>query len=200
MDDDKKKKVVDLFKSNTKPKPVARRKATPSIEINGHSNIIGDGNTVIKTEKIIHRPKVEVKTGDGVVTAEQKARLQQLVKDWIEVRSAVRKSELSFAAAWSAVNKKAGVNSYHEIPIAKFKTVEAWLLKQTAIVHSMPSASAKSTQWRSSRIKGIQSRCNELGIQDKRKAYMLKTFGKDSLTLLSDDDVGKVYHWAMGKH
>lgn len=197
-DDDKKKKVVDLFKKNSKPKSVPKPK--PSIEVNGHSNIVGDGNTVIKTEKIIHRPKVEVKTGDGVVTAEQKARLQQLVKDWMAARSAVRKSELSYAAAWSAVNKKAGVNSYHEIPTAKFKAVESWILNQTAIVHSMPSASAKSTQWRSSRIKGIQSRCNELGIQDKRKAYMLKTFGKDSLTLLSDSDIEKVYRWTMGKH
>ena len=200
MEDDKKKKVVDLFKSNAKPNPVVRRKTTPSIEVNGHSNIVGNGNTVIKTENIIHRPKIEVKTGDGVVTAEQKARLQQLVKDWMLARSAVRKSELSYAAAWSAVNKKAGVNSYHEIPADKFKAVETWLIKQTAIVHSMPSAPAKSTQWRSSRIKGIQSRCGELGIQDKRKVYMLKAFGKDSLTLLSDADVEKVYRWAMGKH
>jgi len=200
MEDDKKKKVVDLFKSNAKPKPVARRKPKPAIEINGHSNIVGDGNTFIKTEKIIHRPKVEVKTGDGVVSAEQKARLQQLVKNWMAARGAVRKSELTYAAAWSAINKKAGVNSYHEIPTEKFKTIESWLLKQTAIVHAMPSAPAKSAQWRASRIKGIQSRCNELGIQDKRKAYMQKTFGKDSLTLLSDADVEKVYRWVMGKH
>lgn len=200
MEDDKKSKVIELFKKNAKPKPVARRKATQSIKVNGHSNIVGNGNTFIKTEKIIHRPKVEVKTGDGVVTSEQKARLQQLVKDWMEARSAVRKSELTYAAAWSSVNKKAGVNSYHEIPTEKFKAVETWLLKQIAIIHSMPSAPAKSTQWRSSRIKGIQSRCSELGIQDKRKTYMLKTFGKDSLTLLSDADVEKVYRWAMGKH
>lgn len=200
FDDGKVAKVVSLMTDSIKPKPAARRKATSSIEVNGNGNIVGNGNTVIKTEKVIHRPKVEVKTGDGVITAEQKARLQQLVKDWMSARSAVRKSELSFAAAWSAVNKKAGVNSYHEIPTAKFKSVEAWLVKQTAIVHSMPSAPAKSTQWRNSRIKGIQSRCNELGIQDKRKIYMLRTFGKDSLTLLSDTDIEKVYRWAMGKH
>lgn len=198
MDDEKKSNVIDLFKSASKPKRVARCK--PTIAVNGDSNIIGNGNTVIKTERIIHRPKVEVKTGDGVVSAEQKARIQQLVKDWMEARNSVRKSELSYGAAWSAVNKKAGVNSYHEIPAEKFKIVETWLLKQMAIVHSMPSAPAKSTQWRSRRIKGIQSRCTELGIQDKRKSYMLKTFGKDSLIQLSDADVERVYRWAMGKH
>lgn len=172
----------------------------PSIEINGHSNIVGNGNTVINTKKIIHRPRIVVKTGDGVVTAEQKARLKQLVGDWMAARGAVRKTSLSFAAAWSAVNKKAGVNSYNEIPTSKFTLVENWLLKQIAIIHSMRSAPTKSTQWRSSRIKGIQSRCNELGIQDKRKSYMQTTFGKDSLTLLSDADVERVYRWAMGKH
>lgn len=198
MDDDKKSNVIDLFKSASKPKRAIGSK--PTISVNGDSNIIGDGNTVIKTEKIIHRPKVEVKTGDGVVTSEQKARLQQLVKDWMATRSSVRKSELSYGAAWTSVNKKAGVNSYHEIPSTKFKSVETWLLKQIAIIHSMPSAPAKSTQWRSSRIKGIQSRCTELGIQDDRKKYMLKTFGKDSLTLLSDADIDRVYRWAMGKH
>lgn len=198
MDDDKKSNVIDLFKSASKPKRTVRSK--PTIEVNGDSNIIGNGNTVIKTERIIHRPKVEVKTGDGVVSAEQKARLQQLVKDWMDARSSVRKSELSYGAAWSSVNKKAGVNSYHEIPVTKFKSVETWLLKQIAIIHSMPSAPAKSTQWRSSRIKGIQARCSELGIQDDRKKYMLKTFGKDSLTMLSDADVDKVYRWAMDKH
>lgn len=198
MEDDKKSKVIELFKSASKPRRTMRSK--PTIEVNGDSNIVGNGNTVIKTENVIHRPKVEVKTGDGVVTAEQKARLQQLVKDWMEARGAVRKSDFSYAAAWAAVNKKAGVNSYHEIPSVKFKTIEAWLLRQIAIIYSMPSAPVKSTQWRSGRIKGIQSRCSELGIQGKRKAYMLKTFGKDSLTQLSDADVEKVYRWAMGKH
>lgn len=200
MEDDKKKKVVDLFKSNAKPKPVARRKPKPTIEIKGDSNIVGDGNTVIKTEKVIHRPKVEVKTGDGVVTAAQKARLQQLVKDWIAVRGAVRKSDLSFAGAWAAVNKQAKVNSYHEIPVEKFPSIERWLLTQIAIVNSMPSASKKSKTWRDDRISSIQARCNQLSIQDKRKIYMLKNFGKDSLTMMSDEEVEKVYRWAMGKH
>lgn len=172
----------------------------PAIAVNGDGNIVGNGNTMIKTDRVIHRPRIVVKTGDGVVTADQKGRLMQLVKDWMTLRNAVRKTTLSYAAAWSAVNKKAGVNSYSEIPTEKFPAIEKWLLQQIAIVNSMPSAPAKSTHWRNDRIKGIQSRCNELGIQDKRKAYMLNAFGKESLTLLSDADVEKVYRWAMGKH
>ena len=205
FDEDKKSKVVKLITDAVKPKRAPRRKpAQPAGNViniktgNGDGN--GIGNTIIKTENVIHRHKVEVKTGDGVITAWQKGTLQQLVKDWVAVRDDVRKSELSFAAAWSAVNKQAGVNSYHEIPAEKFSSVERWLLKQIAIVNSMPSAPSKAKGWRDSRIKGIQARCNELGIQDKRKVYMLKNFGKDSLTLMSDDEVDRVYRWAMGKH
>lgn len=199
-DDDKKKKVIDLFKKNTKPKPVVRRKPKPTIEINGHSNIVGDGNTVIKTEKIIHRPKVTVAPGTDVISEAQKVALLTLRGEWIAVHDSVKQKKLTIAAAQGRINKQAGVTSYHLIPVAAYDSLIKWIKKQIALVHAMPSAPAKSTAWRSSRIKGIQSRCNELGIQDKRKAYMLKTFGKDSLTLLSDADVEKVYRWAMGKH
>jgi len=174
--------------------------------VNGAGAVIGQmaagdihNHTTYNTEKVIQRPKVEVKTGDGVVSAEQKARLQQLVKDWIDIYNAVHVQKKTFGAAWGAVNKQVNVNSYHEIPADKFEAVEKWLMRQIAIKNSMPSAKKKSTVWRNGRIRGIQSRCNELGIQDKRKAYMLKTFGQESLTMLSDDDVDKVYRWVMGK-
>lgn len=39
-----------------------------------------------------------------------------------------------------------------------------------------------------------------LYIRDKRIAYMLKTFNKGSLTLLSDVELDQAYRWAMGKH
>jgi UTP-glucose-1-phosphate uridylyltransferase len=169
--------------------------------INGHNygDGAGIGNTIIRTEKVIQQKKVEVKTGDGVITAEQKARLHQLVKEWVALYNTLHKHKKTLAAAWSSVNRQAKVNSYHEISADKFDAIEKWLLKQIAIKNAMPSAKKKSSTWRAGRIKGIQSRCNELGIQDKRKEYMKKNFGKDSLTLLSDDDIEKVYRWVMSK-
>ena len=199
MDEDKKNNVIELFKKASEPKPALR--IEPTISVIGDKNMIGNNNTFIHTEQIIRRPRVVVvKTGDGVVTAEQKARLKQLVIDWMTARNAVLEKPLTFGGAWSAVNKKAGVNSYNEIPTEKFPAVEKWLIRQIGIVNAAPAASAKSTGWRASRIKGIQSRCTELGIQDARKTYMLKAFGKDSLTLISDVDIEKVYRWAIGKH
>lgn len=205
----KKNQLKALLIEEKKPKVVSRRATPkPSINITGGSNIhitsgdIVHNNTIVNhfnAEKVIRRPKIEVKTGDGVITAQQKSRLQQLVKDWIDIHDAVHVKKKSFGSAWSAVNKRADVNSYHEIPADKFEAIEKWLLVQIGIKNSMPSAKKKSSTWRNGRIKGIQSRCNQLGIQDKRKEYMKKTFGQDSLTMLSDEDVDKVYRWVMSK-
>lgn len=208
MNEDDKAKVIQLFKEGSTPKPSGRRATPkPSIKVNGDNaqiagrDIIHNNTTVnhINTKKAAPRPKVEVKTGDGVINAAQKARLQQLVKTWIDVYNAVHVKKKTFGGAWAAVNKRAGVNSYHEILIEKFEAVEKWLLVQISIKNSMLSAKKKSAAWRNGRIRGIQSRCNELGIQDKRKEYMRKNFEQDSLTMLSDDDIDKVYRWAMSK-
>lgn len=170
------------------------------ITINGNNGEgHGIGNTVIKTDKVVHRKIVKVKTGDGTITAAQKARLQRLVKQWVELYNQLHQKPKTYASAWSAVNRRAKVNSYHEIKEEDYAAVEQWLIKQIGIKNAMPSAKKKTTDWRSNRIKGIQSRCNELGIQEQRKAYMKKTFGKESLTLLSDDDVDRVYRWVMSK-
>lgn len=198
-DDDKIRKIQQAL---SEAKPVREsRKAPPKkdnvIYINGAGNVVGNSNTVINTQTVINRPKVHVKTGDGVINAEQKAKIQALVKKWVEDRMAVRKSDFSFQAAWAAVNKQAKVNSYHEIPAEKFDAIVKWLQKQIAIVNAMKSAKKKLPTWRSEIIGKIQRRCNALGIQDKRKDWMLTNFGKDSLTKLSDEDVEKVYRWSL---
>lgn len=195
MDDSNKKKVVDLFKNSVKPAD----SNSNVIYINGKGNIVGDGNTIIHANTIIHRPKVEVKTGDGVITAAQKARLTELVKEWLTLRNAVRKTQITFASAWASVNKQAKVNSYHEIPTEKFISVEKWLVKQIAIVNAMPSASAKAPDWRKSRYKSIHARCRQLGIDDERIKYMQDKLGKSSLVELTDKEVMQVYSWIMNK-
>ncbi|MBI5658075.1 MAG: hypothetical protein HZC43_00660 [Nitrosomonadales bacterium] len=205
-DDDKKKKVVELFKKNAKPKSKPRKPAAPVgnvIHVNGDGAVVGQiagGDIHNHHNEKPPRPRVVVAPGPDVISEAQKVALLNLRGEWIAVHDSVKQKKLSIAAAQGRINKQAGVTSYHLIKAAVYDSLVKWIKQQIALVHAMPSAPVKSTVWRSSRIKGIQSRCNELGIQDKRKAYMLKTFGKDSLTLLSDDDVEKVYRWAMGKH
>lgn len=170
-----------------------------SISVIGNGNIVGNGNTVIHTREVIHRPVVVVKTGDGVITASQKARLKELINQWVLVRNAVKKSEFSHAAAWSALKKKARVNKYDEIKTEDFSAIESWILRQIATINSMPSAPKKAPGWRNSRLKAIHARSRQLDLDEKRKEYMNKNYGVDSLTDLCDSDLDKVYRWVMSK-
>ena len=95
---EKKNQLKALLVEEKKPKTI-RRKTTPAIQVTGNNAQIAgrdiNHNTTINhinTERAVSRPKIEVKTGDGVVTAEQKARLQQLVKDCVDKHNIIKKS------------------------------------------------------------------------------------------------------------
>lgn len=205
MDERKKNEIINLFKNSVKPKSTrVRTKPNPSepIHINGitnSTNIVGNGNSILHVHQPIIKPKTIVKTGDGVINASQKARLTALLKEWVVLRNAVRKTKITYASAWISANKQADVNSYHEIPAEKFYKVEKWLIKQIAIVSAMPSAPSKATDWRKSRYKAIHAKCKQLDIDSQRIDYMRNNFDKTSLVDLTDDEVEKVYRWIISK-
>lgn len=190
--EDPEKRVLRLMREGGKPKPAAkpkrkpRPKAAQSIQVHGSGNVVA-GRDVVSP---IVRPRVTVKTGDGVIDASQKAELQRLIADWVNVRGAVRKSGFSYGAAWSALNRHFGVNKYAELPMEEFGAARAWLQRQIAIVDGMPSAPRKVAGWRGRTIGKIKARAkNQLGDADIYKPWLEKRFGKDSLTLLTDDEL-----------
>lgn len=196
---DPKAKIVQLMKSAVEAPttPKRPRKPSQSVKITGdhNHNIVGNGNVVAISPRMVHR--TTVRTGEGVLDAQQKAELQVLVREWIDVRNAVRKSTFSFAAAWSALNKAFRVNSYHEIPSTSFEAAKAWLKRQTGIVVSMPSAK-KLPNRRKKRVDAIKAACiNQLGDERAYLAFIQAKFGADSLTELDDDQIEKVYRHVM---
>lgn len=146
------------------------------------------------------RPRVIVKTGDGVVDAKQKAELKRLVGEWVDARSRVRKSQSTYAGAWSAFNANFAINSYAELPMERFDEACAWLRRQLAIINGMKSAPKVLPDWRPKAISAIKARCkNQLGDADAYKPYIQTRFGKSSLTELTDDELQKTKVYVMGK-
>lgn len=195
---DPKAKIVQLMKSAVEPPttPKRPRKPSQSVKITGDHNIVGNGNVVAISPKMVHR--TTVRTGEGVLDAQQKAALQALVREWIESHDAVKKTPLSFAAAWSRLNKAFRVNSYHEIPSTSFDAAKAWVGQQIGRVASMPSAKKKLPGWRAKRIRGIKTTCvKQLGDERAYLPYIQAKFGADSLTDLDDDQIEKVYRHVM---
>lgn len=146
------------------------------------------------------RPRVIVKTGDGVVDAGQKAELKRLVGEWVEARSRVRKSQSTYGGAWSAFNAKFSINSYAELPIERFDEACAWLRRQLGILNGMKSAPKVLPDWRPKTISAIKARCkNQLGDADAYRPYIQTRFGKSSLTELTDDELRKTKAYVMSK-
>lgn len=180
------------------PKPKRKRKPRASVEINGNSNIVGDGNVVLHSPRI--EKKVVVKTGDGVIDAAQKAELRALIDQWVKARAAVRRGESTHAMAWSAFNNRFGINKYAELPMERFGEARRWLLKQIATIASMKSAPRKMPGWRQSRMRFIKAACkNDLGDPECYKPYIRERFGVESLAQLTDDQLQKTYLHIAGR-
>ena len=195
-DDEIKNKVTQLFSGVGRKEIAGRRvvRASVSQTARGNNNIQAAGDVHVTTPRVVTRPRIVVHPGTTNVSAEQKAKLQALVKKWVELSAAISRGQpVTFASAWAVLNKKMRVNSYAEISYENFDAAHDFLTKQIAVLNRKPSARRKSPTWRTSRIAAIQSRCNERGYQDRRRSYMRERLGVDSMTKLNDADLEKLY-------
>jgi hypothetical protein len=173
-----------------------RARATQSIV--GNNNIQAGRDILIKPEKIVN--KTTVKTGDGTVTATQKAELTRLKDEWREVHNAIKKRELTHGAAWKAFNTHFKINSYAELPQERFEDGKAWFKRQMAILRSMRSAKQKDPTWRNAQIRYIKTVSkNNLGDERAYGAYIAERFGKNSLSQLGDNELEATKGYIAGK-
>jgi len=193
-DDDVKGKVVRLLADALPDRPARGRSKPVAVSVRGDGNLVAGRDIHIKTERIVHRPRIVVTPGVGVVDAGQKARLKELIGQWVALDVAVSlKQPVSWASAWSALNRKMRVNSYHELPTEKFPDACKFIEQQVARLNRMPTARNHSPSWRASRIRAIQARCNQKGLQEWRHQFMIDRFGKASMTDLGNDDLEILY-------
>jgi len=138
--------------------------------------------------------------GPEHIGEDQKRTLQDLCKEWVDLHNAIKRNKLTYASAWSRVNKAAGSRSYHYIRRECFDTTCAYIRREMAMLRNMGSAPAKDLEWRSKRIGAIKARCNnQLGTPDAYKAYIARNFKAASLTELATDELQKTYAYIMAK-
>ena len=172
-----------------------------SMTVNGDGNVIASGNGAINIYNgaPVEKKITVVKTGDGVLTAAQKAKINALIAEWVEARGAVRRSKPEIAALRSAFNKAMKVNSYAEILQEDFEKALSWLRRQTGIVNSMASAPKKNPNWRVARYRAINTRAKEFPDGELRyRRYADERFGSDSLKSLTDEQLEAVYRYVFG--
>lgn len=145
------------------------------------------------------RPRVIVKTGDGVIDAAQKAEITKRLKLWVTARNLVRRDKMTMAAAWSALNGAMKVNSYAELKPEQMPAALDWIKKQHAILRSMASAPTKLASFRSEAIGAIKARAKELGDQHYYTPYIARIYGLSSLAHLSDRQLQEVRAWIFAQ-
>lgn len=201
------KRIARLIQETApKPKPARKRKAPAKAAAPVASNIVnlsdiraGRDVTVNVGSVPTPRPVVEVQTGVGVIDARQKAELTERVEEWLKLRNSIRKVPITIQAARAALNKKMGVNSYHELTPQQLPAAIKWLQKQTAILLKMKSAPVKVENFRTLAISAIKARSKQLGDQHYYVPHLVKTYGVTSLTHLSDKQLQEVKVWLFGQ-
>lgn len=201
QEDPRERKVRKLL-GGARPKRLAKPRRKPDVSVVGDANFVvsGDGNTVhhFSAPPVIKRV-VKVKTGDGVLTAAQKAKINKAFSDWMRVRRIVRKTDPAVGALRKAFNTAMKVNSYHEILQEDFAKALSWIRRHKGVVMSMKSAAAKVPGWRNMRYKAINARAKEYPDGEARfRAYALKRFGTSSLGELDDKQLEAVYRHVIG--
>lgn len=171
--------------------------------------VAGGGVTQHITNNVHHhapepapkRPKVVVKTGDGVIDATQRAELLRLKNEWLLAYNAVKAKPLSHASASSRLNAAMKVSGYAELKPEQFDKARTWLLRQAAMIRAMPSAPRKEgDKWRIARYKAIKARCkNQLGDEYAYVSHIQENFGKTSLTELDAKELERTYRYVMDK-
>lgn len=201
------KRIARLIKETApKPKPVRKRKAPAKAAPPVASNIVNLSDVRAGRDVTVNvgavpppRPVVSVQTGVGVIDARQKAELTERVEEWLKLRNSIRKVPITIQAARAAMNKKMGVNSYHELTPQQLPAAFKWLQKQTAILLKMKSAPVKVENFRTLAISAIKARSKQLGDQHYYVPHLVKTYGVTSLTHLSDKQLQEVKVWLFGQ-
>jgi hypothetical protein len=202
-EEEKKAKVLQIFTDAAKPAPRRRRAAAQANQITVNGTVTGQivgGDVNHYSVARPPRPRVVVTPGEGVVTEEQKARINALRVEWVALHNSIKRAPLTDAAAWVRINAKAGVTSYHRIPAERFDLVVKFIQQEMAKLRAMPSAPSKDDEWRRARIRAIKARCaNQLADPSAYRLYIKKNFKAESLADLSTDQLQRTYTYIMGK-
>lgn len=172
-----------------------------SAQIQGSNNVIyGDSGVInsgtinnITTEKYTTKTTAVVEPSEKHISEETARKLQDLVKEIVELEEKVKTNPKSFQAVWASLNKHCGAVSYRLIPIENTDKAITYLRKWIGRLSSSKSAPKKvGNEWRSRKYAYIK--INTKGLEQWLKDHLQTKYAVGSITELSNDQLEKVYH------
>lgn len=198
MDEEKKKKVIRLLNEATAENE--EKTIETKVDINGNNNIIGNGNTVINTEKHVTVVKVEPKPGVEHITEDQVCRLHDLKDEIIRLGKLAKKKPITPAAVWSALTKEMGCRRLRLIPLEKFEDSKKFLQIWIGRLNNTKSVENKDLEEvERKRLTYIRTNMRKLKCEKQVREYMEKHFGITSTKELPGlDAIKQVYMYVAG--
>ena len=195
MPKDTKAKIFQLLKESTEEG--TNKQPSQHIAINGNSNVVGNGNTVVVTEKHVTRTKAEPRPGVEHITESQVRKLHDLKDKIVELEGLTKKNPATHQRVWTAFNKKMGIGSMRMLPAAKFKAGEKYLQTWIGRLTGSKTAEKKAaTTVEKTKLSYIRTNMRKLDCEEKVRDYIEKNFGVRSTTELPDlDAIKKVYNY-----
>lgn len=199
MDDDNKKgEIIDFLTAKSRIKNPQH--VDKSIKIKGNDNIVGNNNTIIKTER--HTTKVTAKPEPGKehIDETQVRRLHDLKDEIVRLEQLAKRNPATHQRVWSALNKHMRVGSMRMIQHRQFKKAEKYLLTWIGQLTARPAVNKKDPEGvRKRRIAYIQINMKKLDIEDRVRDYMEDRYNVRSLKELPDmAALERVYRYVAG--
>ncbi len=198
MDEEKKKEVARLLKEVTPDKE--GKTAGEKIDIKGNNNIVGNGNTVINTEKHVTVVKIEPKPGIVHITEAQVRRLHDLKDEILRLEALAKKQPATPQKIWAVFTKQMGCGRLRLLPLEKFKEGEKMLQMWIGRLNNTKSVENKDLEEvERKRLTYIRTNMRKLKCEKRVRDYMEKNFGVTSTKDLQDlDAIKQVYLYVSG--
>lgn len=157
---------------------------------------------VIKFARQKKEPKR--KEVNNPITPKHRKQIAEMIDEWVRISNVIAKKSITPPAARNklyAQGLQGKVNSIEQVEDEEFGQCVSYIKQQIRIVESYDKRGVirgLTSEWRNDRIKAIHAKCKSLGVSDeKRKAYMMDRFGKNSLLDLTDDELSEFYTYVM---
>lgn len=145
-----------------------------------------------------HTTKViaEVKPGIDHITEEQAKKLTDLVNKILELEDKHRKVPRTYRSIWGALNSHMNVTRYRLIPKESYEKAENYLRQWIGRLSSQKNApKTDNYEWRKRKYAYIKINSEPEWLD----AYLLQRFKAESITLISDEDLNKLYKAVAAK-
>ena len=155
------------------------------------------GNTNnITTQNHTTKVIAEVKPGIEHITEEQAKKLTDLVHAIVELEGKHRKSPRTHRSVWGALNSHLSVTRYRLIPKDSFEKAENYLRQWIGRLSSQRNApKTDNYEWRKRKYAYIKINSKPEWLD----AYLRQRFKAESITLISDEDLNKLYKAVAAK-